>query len=44
MKAEFRTESDFLGAIEVPAQALYAAQTAQAVARFPVSSLRFSRP
>ena len=35
-----RTETDSLGAVKVPAQALYGAQTARAVANFPISGLR----
>src|ERR1700751_2625278 len=37
-----RSETDSLGAIEVPADALYAAQTARAVANFPISGLKAS--
>jgi aspartate ammonia-lyase len=35
-----RTETDSLGPIEVPAEALYGAQTTRAVANFPISGLR----
>jgi aspartate ammonia-lyase len=37
-----RTETDSLGPIEVPASALYGAQTTRAVANFPISGLRAS--
>lgn len=37
-----RSESDSLGAIEVPAGALYGAQTTRAVANFPISGLKAS--
>jgi len=43
MKNEFRTESDSLGEMQVPAAAYYSAQTARAVENFPISSLRFPR-
>jgi len=39
----FRTERDSMGAMEVPADAYYGAQTARAVANFPISGQRFSR-
>jgi aspartate ammonia-lyase len=39
---ETRTENDSLGPIEVPADALYGAQTTRAVANFPVSGLKAS--
>ncbi len=39
-----RTERDSMGEFSVPANALYGAQTARAVANFPVSGLRFPRP
>ena len=39
-KKEFRIEKDSLGEVEVPADALYGAQTARAVLNFPVSGLR----
>src|SRR5512135_3309547 len=35
-----RTEKDTLGPVEVPADAYYGAQTARAVANFPISGLR----
>jgi len=39
----FRTETDSLGEMQVPADALYGAQTARALECFPISSLRFPR-
>jgi len=39
-KAATRTERDPLGAIEVPADALYGVQTLRAVKNFPISGLR----
>jgi fumarate hydratase, class II len=42
--SETRIESDSMGAVAVPAHALYGAQTARAVANFPISSLRLQRP
>ena len=38
-----RTERDSMGAMEVPADALYGASTMRAVLNFPISDLRFSR-
>jgi fumarate hydratase, class II len=38
-----RTESDSLGEMRVPADALYGAQTQRAVENFPISDLRFPR-
>ncbi|MDP3068705.1 MAG: class II fumarate hydratase [Opitutaceae bacterium] len=38
-----RTETDSMGAMRVPAAALYGAQTARAVANFPISGRRFPR-
>lgn len=35
-----RTETDSLGSVEVPAEALYGSQTARAVVNFPISGLR----
>src|SRR5690242_9670665 len=35
-----RTEKDSLGTVEVPADALYGAQTARAIVNFPISGLR----
>jgi fumarate hydratase class II len=43
MKAEFRTEADSMGLMQVPAEAYYGAQTARAVENFPISDLRFPR-
>jgi fumarate hydratase class II len=40
---EFRTEKDSLGEMQVPADALWAAQTQRAVENFPISDLRFPR-
>ncbi len=37
---EWRTEKDSLGELQVPAQALYAAQTQRAVENFPISGLK----
>ena len=42
-KQTFRTERDSLGDIQVPADALYGAQTQRAVDNFPISDLRFPR-
>jgi fumarate hydratase class II len=39
-----RVEHDSMGAMTVPADALYGAQTARAVENFPISSLRLQRP
>ena len=39
-----RIEKDSMGEFEVPSDAYYGAQTARAVANFPVSGIRFSRP
>src|SRR5580692_4774487 len=43
MNEEFRTESDSMGPMQVPASAYYGAQTARAVENFPISNLRFPR-
>ncbi len=44
MSAEaFRVERDSMGAVQVPADALYGAQTQRALQNFPVSGLRLSR-
>jgi fumarate hydratase class II len=43
VKTLFRTESDSMGEMQVPADAYYGAQTARAVENFPISDLRFSR-
>lgn len=40
---DYRTERDSLGEIQVPADAMYAAQTQRAVENFPVSGITFSR-
>ncbi len=39
-----RTESDSLGAMEVPIAALYGAQTARAIDNFPISGICLPRP
>lgn len=39
-----RTETDSLGAMEVPAEALYGAQTARAIDNFPISGILLPRP
>jgi fumarate hydratase, class II len=41
---ETRIEKDSMGAMEVPADALYGATTQRAVLNFPVSGYRFGRP
>lgn len=41
---KFRTEKDSLGEMQVPADALWGAQTQRAVENFPISNLRFPRP
>jgi fumarate hydratase, class II len=41
--SEFRVERDSLGEIQVPRDALYAAQTQRAVENFPISGQRFGR-
>jgi fumarate hydratase, class II len=41
--SHFRIEKDSLGDMQVPADALYAAQTQRAVDNFPMSDLRFPR-
>ncbi|MGA2175665.1 MAG: class II fumarate hydratase [Verrucomicrobiota bacterium] len=43
MNNQFRTETDSMGAMQVPASAFYGAQTARAVENFPISDLRFPR-
>ena len=40
---DFRTETDSLGPVRVPADALYGAQTQRARDNFPISDLRFPR-
>ena len=42
-KKGFRTESDSMGLLQVPASALWGAQTQRAVENFPVSGLRMPR-
>lgn len=39
-----RTEKDSMGEVQVPADALYAAQTQRAVDNFPISGLHMPRP
>src|SRR5579871_2999054 len=41
--AEMRREKDSLGVVEVPAGAMYGAQTARAVENFPISGMRASK-
>ncbi len=41
---DYRSEQDSMGSMQVPADALYGAQTARALKNFPISGLRFSRP
>jgi len=41
--ADFRIEKDSLGDVQVPADALYGAQTQRARDNFPISKLRFGR-
>jgi fumarate hydratase class II len=43
MNETFRSETDSMGVMQVPAAAYYGAQTARAVENFPISDLRFSR-
>jgi len=43
MSEGFRTEKDSLGPVQVPATALYGAQTQRAVENFPISGQRFGR-
>ena len=40
MSENFRIERDSMGELQVPAEALYAAQTQRAVDNFPISGLR----
>ena len=40
---DFRTETDSLGPVQVPADALYGAQTQRAHDNFPISGIRFPR-
>ncbi|PLX81626.1 MAG: aspartate ammonia-lyase [Desulfuromonas sp.] len=44
MSENYRTETDSLGEMQVPEQALYGAQTARAVENFPVSGMPMPRP
>lgn len=41
--SKYRTEKDSLGEMQVPADALWGAQTQRAVENFPISDLRFPR-
>ena len=41
--SEFRIETDSLGEVHVPADALFGAQTQRAAENFPISGLRFPR-
>src|SRR5947207_14176226 len=43
MSNDFRTETDSMGKMQVPADAYDGAQTAPAVEKFPISDLRFPR-
>jgi fumarate hydratase, class II len=43
MKSQTRIETDSMGEMTVPQDALYGAQTARAVENFPISGLRFPR-
>jgi len=43
MSDAFRLEHDTMGAVRVPASALYSAQTQRAVQNFPISQMRFGR-
>ena len=43
MASDYRTERDSLGEVQVPADALYGAQTQRAKDNFPISDLRFAR-
>src|SRR5690242_4038702 len=43
MGEDFRVERDSMGEMRVPAGALYGAQTARAVANFPISGRHFPR-
>src|ERR1051325_7823667 len=40
---KFRTETDSMGQMQVPAEVYYGAQTARAIENFPISNLRFPR-
>ena len=41
---EYRIEKDSMGEFQVPSDVLHGAQTARAVANFPISGVRFPRP
>lgn len=41
--SDFRIETDSLGDVQVPTEALYGAQTQRAVENFPISGIRFPR-
>ena len=43
MADDYRTESDSLGEMDVPADAYWGAQTQRAVENFPISGISFSR-
>jgi fumarate hydratase class II len=43
MSDAFRTEHDSMGDVQIPAAALFGAQTQRAVENFPISRLRFGR-
>src|SRR4029077_14209508 len=43
MSQSFRIEHDTMGEVQVPAEALYGAQTQRAVENFPISRMRFGR-
>jgi fumarate hydratase class II len=42
--ASFRIEHDSMGELQVPADALYGAQTQRAIDNFPISGLHLPRP
>ncbi|MEG1680333.1 MAG: aspartate ammonia-lyase, partial [Stenotrophomonas sp.] len=42
-KSGFRTEHDSMGELQVPAEALWGAQTQRAVENFPISGQRMPR-
>src|SRR3989338_1121999 len=41
---KYRTESDSMGEIKIPAEMVYGASTQRAVNNFPLSNRRFTRP
>jgi fumarate hydratase class II len=43
MTSEYRTEHDSMGELQVPADALWGAQTQRAVQNFPISGLTMPR-